>query len=317
VRGVGGVIAGCGGALCALLIIVGALGGGAPALDFLNHFLPVFSALGLLSFLAAAGCAKRGLRRRWWLMLGGFIVLGSWRLGPEVLARLAQPHDDLKGIRIVDLNLFKDNPAPGATARWILNEDPDIILLEEALKRGADVRRALSADYPYQVSCLTRMRCSTVILSRYRPKLVGGLAHGDPENRRAISAAWAVFDSPHGDILVIAVHMQRPWPLGDQEFARQMIAEMLDRQPRPVRDLAIVGGDFNLTPWTWAMQRQDKMFGLVRLSRARPSWPASFPFLAIDHLYAGAGWRLGRITTGPRLGSDHLPLSATLVPSNG
>jgi endonuclease/exonuclease/phosphatase (EEP) superfamily protein YafD len=301
--------------LCALLALLGAAGQ-VPLFDFLNHFLPPLLAGGLLATLAGALCARPRVRYRWWLAAAGFIILGALRLGPEIQARLYQPHDDRPGLRIVEINLFKDNSAPAATAQWILDQHPDIILIEEAAKSGAEVREALSADYPYQVSCLKRMRCSTVIMSRYRPKMAGGLARGDPENRKAVSAAWAVFESPRGDVPVIAVHMQRPWPFGDQEFAREKIAELLALQPQAVRELAIVGGDFNLTPWTSAMQRQDQMFGLARLTRARPTWPASFPFLPIDHIYAGAGWRLGRITTGPRLGSDHLPLSVTLEPSD-
>jgi endonuclease/exonuclease/phosphatase (EEP) superfamily protein YafD len=85
----------------------------------------------------------------------------------------------------------------------------------------------------------------------------------------------------------------------------------------------IVGGDFNLTPWSFGLRRQDARFGLVRLTRAMATWPAGkishwrlnlpFPLLAIDHLYAGKSWRVVSVTRGPVLGSDHYPIVAVLT----
>ena len=73
----------------------------------------------------------------------------------------------------------------------------------------------------------------------------------------------------------------------------------------------LLGGDFNSTPWSFARRRDDRAFGLQRLTRGMFSWPAwagaltAFP---IDHVYAGADWRLLDVRRGPNLGSDHYPL---------
>jgi endonuclease/exonuclease/phosphatase (EEP) superfamily protein YafD len=86
----------------------------------------------------------------------------------------------------------------------------------------------------------------------------------------------------------------------------------------------ILAGDFNSTPWSFARREDDRRFGLIRRDRAMWSWPAEFvgphgfqapfPFLPIDHIYAGPGWATVSVSRGPRLGSDHYPLIAVLAP---
>ena len=89
---------------------------------------------------------------------------------------------------------------------------------------------------------------------------------------------------------------------------------------QPRRRLIVVG-DFNLTPWSFTLKRQDKALRLRRWTRALASWPAGkfsrimaapAPFLPIDHVYAGSDWRAVRIERGPALGSDHRPVVVTL-----
>ena len=40
-----------------------------------------------------------------------------------------------------------------------------------------------------------------------------------------------------------------------------------------------------------------------------------FPFLPIDHVYAGRDWRTVRVQRGPRLDSDHYPVIVRLAPA--
>ena len=95
-------------------------------------------------------------------------------------------------------------------------------------------------------------------------------------------------------------------------------------KPLPLPRL-IVSGDFNSTPWSFSLKRQDRLFGLERRTRAMATWPAGdfsrmhfaipFPVLPIDHVYAGEGWRTVEVRRGPMLGSDHYPVIITLAPA--
>ena len=88
----------------------------------------------------------------------------------------------------------------------------------------------------------------------------------------------------------------------------------------------ILAGDFNSTPWSFTLRRQDKRLGLERLTRALPSWPTArrtiwgigwpLPVLPIDHVYAGRAWRAVSVRRGPSLGSDHFPIVVQIAPSS-
>lgn len=219
-------------------------------------------------------------------------------------------------LHLVEFNALKSNRAPDRAAAWIAAQHPDIVVLEEALGSSSLIVRRLAPLLPYQVSCLSRMRCSTVILASMPPRASGGLAQGDPENRKTLSAAWSTFDGEGGPFTVIAVHLGRPWPWGDQSVDRARLAGFIRRQDH--RRL-IVAGDFNLPTWTRTMRRQDRQFALPRLTGFVPSWPAirlagiALPaLLPIDHVYAGRGWQPLLLRRGPWLGSDHYPLSVVL-----
>ncbi len=217
-------------------------------------------------------------------------------------------------LTLLQFNVLKVNATPSAVAAWVLREQPDIITMEETLGNNRSILDRLRPLYPHQTSCLSRMRCSTVILSRTKPLASGGLAQGDPENQGALSAAWARFASAGGPFTVVAVHFVRPWPWGDQRSGRHQLAAFLNTIDRR---RAVVAGDFNLTPWTAAMPGQDRMFGLQRQTRFLPTWPAMIDgmttpaVLPIDHVYAGTDWRPDGIRRGPALGSDHHPVLAT------
>ena len=89
------------------------------------------------------------------------------------------------------------------------------------------------------------------------------------------------------------------------------------------RDNLILEGDFNSKPRSFSLRRQDALFGLMRRSHALFSWsvrPYSrykfwtpVPLMPIDHVYAGAAWKTVSVTTGPKLGADHLPIIAVLT----
>lgn len=280
-------------------------------LDFVNNLAPLWLAAGAVGSVAALLLRFRlqfaGIGTLVWIGCG-VATIGATATGEPPLPGGVHP----QALRIVSFNVMKDNPTPAQAAAWIRSERPDIVIVAEASRNADGVVARLAPYFPYRVSCLTRMRCSTVILSRTPPLASGGLARGDPENRKAVSATWMRFADGERTFTVVAVHFQRPWPLGDQGPARVAVAQFLDGIDRR---MAIVAGDFNLAPWTFTMARQDRAFALPRLTGSLATWPAPIPMLPIDHVYAGTGWRLVSLVRGPSSGSDHYPLSFSLVPT--
>lgn len=295
------------------LIVAGWLALRFPRFDLINNFLPILTGIAVAALLVIVARSGWSIR---------FTIAVAVLLAGSVPRFLTQGSASVIGktpgrpLKLIQFNVFKDNATPAAAAQWVLRQEPDVVTMEETLGSSRVVLRLLRPYYPYQTSCLSRMRCSTVILSRQRPIASGGLAHGDPENQKTLSATWATFSHVGGPFTVVAVHMVRPWPWGNQEPARQQLAAYLQGIKR---DRVIVAGDFNLTPWTEAMRHQDRLFGIPRYTRTLATWPAmidgrqTLPVMPIDHVYAGRSWKVESIQRGPYLGSDHRPVLVSLA----
>ncbi len=174
-----------------------------------------------------------------------------------------------------------------------------------------------------------------MILAKHKP-----LAFG-PQFR--LMTAWATYPADGGPITVVATHLAWPWPPGRQRAQSLRVATLLKSFPAA---RTIVAGDFNSTPWSFALRRQDRLFGLQRRTRALFSWPAAgivhispakhrpkamfywpiftigflqpgspMPLFPIDQVYAGKAWRTVSVERGPKLGSDHYPVVVTLTAS--
>lgn len=309
-QALGAVLAG----VALLAMGCGLLGGRWEAGDAANIVAPAWPLLALAGAICLAAKHRRIALATAVSALGyaAVILLPGLRAAPAAEAG-SVAHD----LRIVQFNAWKDNPTPAVAARWILAQRPDIVLLAEVGPQSP-LLRLLSPLVPRRINCAASDRCSTWILTRLPVRAAQGLAQGDPENRRALSAAWARLDGGCGDLDVLAVHLARPWPYAGQRSDLARLGEEVARLPR---DRLLIAGDFNLPAWQQRMrQLEAQLAPMRRATQLRPTWPARIgdaamqPLLPLDHLFLGPHWRVVSIHLGPRLGSDHLPLVTTIRP---
>ena len=300
-------------AAVALLSLGGVL---SDRLDILTHFTPFYLAGGVLALaLALAGGASVGPALA--VAIVAIVVSGSI-MAPEFLVTAKRPNAAVSGqsLKLVQLNLWGRNADTGGTARWIEREDADIVVVQEAVDAGMAVVQAIAHRYPHRTTSSETSARSTLILSKIRPRARGGL-FGAGGTR--LTGAWARFGEGKDRFTVVTAHFARPIPIGPQQDQSRRLSDFLKGSDR---SSLIVAGDFNSTPWSFALRRQDARFGLVRLTRAMATWPTKrfkhgrlwspLPFLPIDHVYAGDAWRAASVTVGPQLGSDHLPVVVVL-----
>lgn len=289
-------------------------------LDVLTHFTPVWLAGGLATALVWALTGRHG---RTTAVLSLAAVLSSLTLMiPELSAANRKTGGKVDGetLTLVQFNVWGRNRDPEGTAKWLLATDPDIIVIEEGYSSSGGIARMVARRYPHRATCAQPRPCSTMILSKRRPTARGGLSPS--VSRARLAGAWATWSSPQGPFTVVGVHYTWPFPAGPQQQMTLRLADVLEDFPK---DRLIVSGDFNSTPWSFSLRRQDRLFGLERRTRALASWPAGrfsrlrismpFPVLPIDHVYAGDGWRTVSVKRGPKLGSDHYPVVVTLAPA--
>lgn len=284
-------------------------------LDAFTHAAPLWLAMAV-GAIALGGVAARGAERWVMISLGGVGLLAcAILMGPELwaAARFRPATVATSDLKVIQFNAWHENRSPEKSLEWLLMQDADVVVLEEGAGESWPIVKALRASYPF-ASCEKGQRCETWIFSRKKMIARGGAAFEGPY----LSAAWATLADAKGPFTVMGVHYTWPVPAGPQQAqSRKLVglASDFDRQSM------IVTGDFNSTPWSFTLKRQDKALGLRRWTRALASWPAGkfsrvmaapAPFLPIDHIYAGEAWRAVKVERGPAVGSDHRPIVVTL-----
>lgn len=304
---------------CLLAAVLGVSAVVIPALDILNNFTPLFLAGALAAvILEAAFKAGRTPATLACGLLAAVICAGL--MAPELVSAATQTKvaPRRQTIKVIQHNVWAQNTDPAGTARWLIAQHADVLVLEEVIENGAAVTDRLTAAYPYRSTCPPEFPCTTFILSRERPTASG--AWPAPDDNGKHSTAWARFGDGADAFTVVGDHAPWPRPRDHQAEQSALLAARLEDFDKAS---LIVGGDFNSTGWSFSLRRQDHLFGLIRRSRALFSFPvrpythwrlaSPVPVLPIDQIYAGAAWKTVSIAPGARTGSDHLPIVAVLT----
>ena len=296
---------------CTVAVLAGQGGRWNYGLDVLNHFEPIWLAGSILALAFWLAAGRPG--RRIPILAGVAGIVAVLQMAPELLARrnLVSPSPQAETLKIIQFNVWSRNIDGPGTLKWILAQNADVVVLEEALGDPV-IAHSLQRIYPYRRTCDGVSYCEIEMFSKARPIAWAGLL--DPAG---LPGAWAAYDGAGGPFVVVGVHAPWPVPAGPQQFTSMVLAKIMASLPK---DRMIVAGDFNSTPWSFSLRRQDQLFGLERRTRGLASWPARayhlfkldppFPILPIDQVYAGKGWRTVSVTRGPPLGSDHYPVVA-------
>lgn len=281
-------------------------------LDALTHATPLWLAMGVGAVLMGGLFARQAER---WVMMGlgvAAIAASAMLMAPEMSAAWRfKPESRAPGdLKVIQFNAWHENRSPQESLDWLLAQDADIVVVEEVGGTSWQMMKGLKAAYPF-ASCPKGRSCEPWIFSRRKIIDSGRFGVGLP-------CAWATVDDPAGPFTVAGVHFLWPVPAGPQQAQSRRLAQAVAKLDR--RSL-ILTGDFNSTPWSFTLRRQDKALGLQRWTRALPSWPsgqfsrvaaAPAPFLPIDHVYTGPAWRAVKVERGPAIGSDHRPIVVTL-----
>lgn len=295
---------------------VASLGGAwSDKLDAFTHAAPLWLAMGVGAVILSVAFPRGGER---WAVAGlGATAIASCAvlMLPDLwMAARFKPSAPSPGdLKIVQFNVWHENRTPWKSLDWILAQNADVVIIEEGGGAGWGIIKGLRAAYPH-ASCKKGTVCETLIFSRQPMIARGGVVLDKPY----LSASWATLADPKGAFTVAGVHYTWPVPAGPQQAqSRKLVTALAPFGRRST----ILAGDFNSTPWSFTLKRQDKALGLRRWTRALPSWPsgqfsrvaaAPAPFLPIDHVYAGSEWRAVKVQRGPALGSDHRPIVITL-----
>lgn len=294
--------------LIIILGIVGTLGGSlaqwfTPA-DFFNHFRPYLIVAMVVVVLWALSIPHRRAVSVASVVLAINVVL----ILPPASAT-ATPAS-VGNFKVLSLNVWSKNNSLSAVADFILREDPDIVLLQETPPRHRDVLLPLlKSQFPNVFECACR---NQVMMSKKPWRTIE--AQDATADQPALIRAG--FDSVSGKpYTVIGLHPA--YPLTPKVQARHYDWLQANLPSFTVGGTTLVVGDFNLSPWSYQLQGLMNVANLKRHGTWQQSWPAHFGFpiqaFLIDNVLSTPDVSAVSVRTGPHLGSDHLPIVATVA----
>jgi endonuclease/exonuclease/phosphatase (EEP) superfamily protein YafD len=264
------------------------LGAAAPLIPYwelINHFRP-FGVLGIVILVGLAWIAGSRLVR--WFSAGVLAVNAALFLIPLVYASGTASSGSL---RITTFNLWVGNRSVSDVVGFVAESGADIVVMQEVDGRLAgELVPALRAKYPYAVSCADRTPSEPPLL-------------------------WARFATADGrEFTVTDVHLAFPF---QPEWQARQIESLIHRLDQ-AEGTQIIAGDFNLTPFSWKLNRLTAETGFRRHATFGFSWPANqsrlFPFVLLDNLLSTPDVRSAGISIGSSgYGSDHRPVTFDLA----
>jgi endonuclease/exonuclease/phosphatase (EEP) superfamily protein YafD len=211
-------------------------------------------------------------------------------------------------LRFANANVLFHNKEYGATLNWLESTKPDLAVLVEVTPDWVRAMTPLERRLPHSLAVPREKGEGLALYSRFRLDESEILYFGK-HRRIALAASLTIEDHK---ITVVAAH---PFPpghdgkTGERDVYLNELAVFLRSLDGPV----ILAGDLNTTPWSYSFQ--DLVQSLERPSTTLPAtWPSflgSFG-IPIDHLL-GKGVQIHSLRTGPRIGSDHLPLMGEVI----
>jgi endonuclease/exonuclease/phosphatase (EEP) superfamily protein YafD len=181
-----------------------------------------------------------------------------------------------------------------------------VLLLQEVSEPNLRALEPLRPLYPVRLRCGVGSS-GVMVLSRLPAAAPGRCPMG--------GLALQPLQYRGGSVTLASVHLAWPWPFpAGQDVQFRTLRPLLATVQGPL----VVGGDFNMVPWSAAVRALEREARLVRPSGLLFShWiPALGLPLPIDHVLAGRGLRVVAAALGPRIWSDHRPVVATVAPAS-
>lgn len=303
------------------MAVSGVLGFIYPAMDLANHAQPVLF-FGLIALVITTPFfVKFAAARALALAIAATgLVASSVIYVPETVAGFL-PRPPISGdnptYRLMTFNVFGRNEEPETIARTVGTIDPDIVALQEYSPQVRSVLHPLLAErYPHFQYCAGGQRAFVGLYAKipFEP-LEADACSSSIMSRDRTARIIVRFDVPDApDFALATTHNDWPAPITRQAIQFAMLRDALSTVDAPL----IVVGDFNSTPWSYALRNFVAEAGLVRHTRNVPTFPTlwyylrdwrpMFPILPIDHVMTRGGTQIHTLRTDDPSGSDHLPI---------
>ncbi|HWQ31344.1 MAG TPA: endonuclease/exonuclease/phosphatase family protein [Blastocatellia bacterium] len=284
----------------------------------LHRYLELTSHFRVQYLFIAIACAVSFFlfRARRWLIVSAFVVLlnaavvAPWYLPTQA----ADPQS--RSLRVLLANVLYSNRNYDAVLNLVRQEDPDVIVLQEAIPRWQRAMKPLTVSHPFTritpdgtdnfIACYSRFPIEDAAVSASAVHATFGLVAKLKVHGREVS-----FISIHPPVPVTALE----FPERNAQLAATAIVARELHAPK------ILIGDLNNTLWSPYFSNFVRESGLKVARRGfgvLPTWPTFLPplMIPIDHCLVSDDIQVVDCRTGSKIGSDHLPLIVDLALPN-
>ncbi len=216
-------------------------------------------------------------------------------------------------IKLLHANVHSSNTEYERLIDLVVAESPDMIFLQEVTPEWVAGTASLVQDYPYAYAEPRHGNFGIAAFSRIPFDSIQHI-ESPPLGYPTILATITINGK---QLSIISSHPTIP--LGQQMHdARNEQLESITDLVDQLAGEVILLGDFNSSVWDIHLRNLEASTGLRNVREGfgiLPSWPTFLPFamIPIDHALLSKGITVTDVRTGPKIGSDHLPLIVTLV----
>ena len=220
---------------------------------------------------------------------------------------------DGRELKLLQANVLSTNADYASLSALLDSEQPDVVVLQEVSPAWAEEVRRLASAWPHQVVEEREGNFGIALLSQY-PLVATAVVASEPLGFPTIVAT---LDVSGRRVQLVGTHPMIP--LGERNYgARNTQLATVGDLLRRGDGARMLVGDLNTSMWDLNYRTLEARTGLRNVRRGfgvKPTWPTFLPFamIPIDHVLVSSDIGIVDVRTGPRIGSDHLPLIVTLT----
>ena len=250
-----------------------------------------------------------------WLWVAGFVLLiNSIDLALLITPSLfpQKPYDE-KQLTVITANALAINRQPEMLTKYLAEENPDIIALQEYTFHLQDKMGHILPLYPYRKLIPSKGYFGIALLSKYP------LKDTQVENYLPVSAPVirGTIIKDEKEVEIVVVHTTPPQDR-QQIIWRDLMLSRMAKDRKTWSENLIILGDLNITSFSPVFkdfltqtELRDSRNGLG----IQASWPEQLGGLGItlDHVLISENIVVLARETGPFTGSDHLPVKIQIT----
>ncbi|HAW80873.1 MAG TPA: hypothetical protein DCX27_14875, partial [Balneola sp.] len=216
--------------------------------------------------------------------------------------------DSVADIKILSINLLSSNNNSDEVLDFIINEDPDLIVLQEVNQKWDTYLSSLGSTFPFKLTEIREDNFGLVVLSKV--ELI------DPEkiilSNSGVPSFYFKINMDSKETHFIATHPLPPIGTDYFDYRNEQFTN-LNKMVKRLNGSKVLIGDLNTTSFSPNFNRIIEGTSL-RDSRLgfglQPSWNAQIPFISvtIDHILISKEIMVTNRMVGPDIGSDHFPV---------